>query len=167
MKKIICITAALLIAAGAFASCGQKENDTGTTQETAVINTQKPDPLAEEYYLNTVTQENGDTTTHRTDFIEQNSHGIEVEMISADVKPGNMCRIKVKGEANAVFKIAVYENALNRLETLELENTESDKNGIANWTFVMPEGTKPGAKAVVIKQLNKNENYVTTVIYVK
>ncbi len=167
MKRIICAAAALLIVAGAFASCGKNGQIKGTSSPAGDGTTAQPDPLAKDYYHNTVTQENGDTTTHRTDFIEQDSHGIEVVMISADVKPGQLCSIRIKGAPESVFKIELYENSVRRLEIEELRKAQSDKDGYASFQFVMPESVKAGAKAVIIRQQGIKTNYVRTAIYVK
>lgn len=167
MKKIICIAAAILIACGVFAACGKDGGTSKNTSSARERTTKEPDPLAEEYYLNTVTQDNGDTTTHRTDFVEQESHGIEVIMISADAKPGQLCSIKIKGNPESVFKIDIYEDARTRLEVEGLVNAESDKDGYATFQFIMPETVKAGAKAVIIRQQGIKTNYVRTAIYVK
>lgn len=167
MRKIICIAAAMLIAAGAFASCGVKERPSETQRTARERTTREPDPLASDYYLHTVTKENGDTTTHRTDVIEQESHGIEVVMMSADVKPGQLCSIKIKGAPDSVFRIEIYENSITRLEIEDLSKAESGKDGYATFQFVMPETVKAGAKAVVIRQQGLRTNYVRTAIYVK
>lgn len=166
MKRIICIAAAMLIAAGVFASCGVKERPSETQRTARETTTREPDPLAGDYYLNTVTKDNGDTTTHRTDVIEQDSHGIEVVMMSADAKPGQLCSIKIKGAPESVFRIELYENSLTRLEIEGLSKAESDKDGFASFQFVMPGTVKAGAKAVIIRQQGLKTNYVRTAIYV-
>ena len=163
MKKALCIILAAFAVLSVFAACGKTEKkdvEEPTSEQWA------PDSAAEEYYANTVTQENGDTTTHRTDRIDQDSHGVKVEMLSQDAKAGDLCSITINGEANAEFTIEFYNDGATRLDIPEIGNARSDENGTARWQFFMPSYAKSGAKAVVIRQVG-SENYVRAVIYVK
>ena len=59
MKKALCIILAAFAVLSVFAACGKtekKEVEEPTSEQWT------PDSAAEEYYANTVTQENGDTT---------------------------------------------------------------------------------------------------------
>ena len=163
MKKTLCIILALFTLLFVFGACGKQETK-GETESSSEAWT--PDPAAAEYYSNTVTQENGDTTTHRADKIYQDAHGVKVEMLSQDAKAGDLCSITVKGEANAEFSIEFYNDGANRLDVPDAGNVSSDENGTARWQFYMPSYAKSGAKAVVIRQVG-TENYVRAVIFVK
>lgn len=157
MKKSL-IFVFILAAALALASCGKAEI---TKEETFT-----PDPVAADYYNQTQTQANGDTTTHRSDRIEQEGTGVKVEIISADVKPGDLCALTIKGEANSEFSIEIYDDRETVLKIEGLKNAESDENGTARWQFFMPDDAKIGAKAVIIRQVGSN-NYARTAMYVK
>ena len=163
MKKALCIILAVFAVCAAFTACGKIEKKTDNEPTSAQWT---PDPAAAEYYANTVTQENGDTTTHRADRVYQDSHGVKVEMLSQDAKPGDLCSITVKGEANAEFSIEFYNDGANKLDVPGTGNVTSDEKGTARWQFYMPAYAKSGAKAVVIRQVG-TENYVRAVIFVK
>lgn len=163
MKKTLCIILAVFAVFTAFAACGRSEKK---TDEKATSGQWTPDSAAAEYYENTVTQKNGDTTTHRNDVIYQDPHGVKVEMLSQDVKAGDLCSITAKGEKNAEFSIEFYNDGANKLDVPDAGSAESDENGTVKWQFYMPTYAKSGAKAVIIRQTG-SENYVRAVIFVK
>ncbi len=163
MKKTLCVFFALAALLFIVSACGKEEKK--ITDE-PLTEAWKADAVAEEYYSQTVTQENGDTTTHRSDVIYQDTHGVKVEMLSQDVKAGDLCSITAKGEKNAEFSVEFYNDAANKLDIPDTGNARSDENGTVKWQFYMPAYAKPGAKAVIIRQVG-SENYVRAVIFVK
>lgn len=150
MKKITAIITLLATLTMIFASCGTTRNAEETTTEWA------PDSLAEDYYLNTETQPNGDITTTRADVIDEKAEGLNFVTVTKTAKPGNTCGASVKGQPNSLFTIEIYSNALTLMELDGLVQKTSDENGMVNWTYTLPEDTEPGVKVIIVRQAGTN-----------
>lgn len=160
MKRIICVVMVLLTIALVFAACGKKEikETTKPTETTA-----KDVPIIADYFDNTETQKNGETTEYRPDIVDSKGKGIEIIYGSAP-QPGQLATISAKGTANAEFSAVLYdENATAIVD--DIKNVKSDDEGKFGFSFIIPDNTEVGSKLLVIREVG-TENYLRTTIYV-
>lgn len=161
MKRIICIVMVLLTAALVFAACGKKEVEETTTKPTET--TGKDVPIVADYFDNTETQKNGETTEYRPDIVDSEGKGIEIIYGSAP-QPGQLATVSAKGKANAEFSAVLYDENATAIVN-DIKNVKSDGEGKFGFSFIIPDNTKVGSKLLVIREVG-TENYLRTTIYV-
>lgn len=166
MKRIIASIMALTLVACVFAACGKK-SETASTTTTAkeTVATKQDDAVFADYYDNTVTLKNGETTSIKTDDDGSKGEGIEVVYGCKQCSAGNIVMIKATGTKDAEFSIALYNDDHTDVVADGFENVKSDSKGVISFSFKMPEGASIGTKLMVIREVG-TENYVTLPINV-
>lgn len=161
MKKFTGILLCAVLISLLSASCGGNTEKETKAKTTAF----EPDSLVADYYENTETQTNGDTTTAKADVIKEKSSGISFLTATTTAKVGNSCGISVMGDPDTEFSIQIYNDEKTLMKADGLKTVTSDKNGVASWSFIIPEGTATGSKVVIVRQAN-SENYARTALVV-
>jgi len=154
MKKILIPIISMITVICIFCACGKIDS-----KDLSISPGTTADPLASEYYAQTETLTNGDTTAIRDDYIDQESSGIVVDTMSVRVRHGQVCMISATGTPDSEFTIQVYHDYGTRFEIEGLEDGKSDEKGVVQWSFIVPENTQRGAKAVIIREKGTG-NYV-------
>lgn len=162
MKKIICAVLVLLTVACLFAACGKEEVKT-TTTAAPVETTDKDEAVIADYYQNTVTQKNGETTAYRPDVVDSKGEGIEIIYGSAP-RAGQLASVTAKGTPKAEFSAVLYDENSNAIVD-DIKNVKSDSEGKFGFSFIIPEDTAVGSKLLVIREVG-TDNYLSTSIYV-
>lgn len=165
MKRIIASIMALTLIACVFAACGKKADDKKTTTEKATVATKQDDVVFADYYDNTVTLKNGETTSIKTDDVGSKGDGITIEYGCKQCHAGNIVMIKANGTKNAEFSIALYNADHTDVVADGFENVKSNSDGVISFSFKMPENASVGTKLMVIREVG-TENYVSLPINV-
>lgn len=105
------------------------------------------------------------TTTKKAsaDNVNEESNGLYILTKTSPVIKGNSVSIIIMGTPDAEYTIEFYETENKKAAYSGLENTKSDSNGMANWTFTVESTCESGDKKVIIKEKN-SDKYIQTSI---